>query len=103
MARTRNDNKTSVQSCVSLNFDRGLLQQIVAEVIREVATDIDWPAGRIAISEVEAAEALGVRRHVLRDLRLSGRISATRLGRSIMYTRRQLFDALDHCAEVRQT
>jgi hypothetical protein len=67
-----------------------LIQEVLAE-----AGPIDWPAGRVALDEAEAARACGVARHVLRDLRLSGRIKGRKLGRKIVYTRQDVLAALE--------
>ncbi len=82
------------QGAVQLTFDRTLLRELVQEVLRETVGLLDWPAGRIALDEEEAALACGVRRHVLRDLRLSGAIKAQKLGRKFVYTREDLLVAL---------
>lgn len=76
------------------------LREIVREVVSEVLAAIDWPEGRLALSEAEAAAACGLGRHVFRDLRLSGRLTSRRLGRRILYTRNDLLrvlGALDQC------
>lgn len=46
--------------------------------------------GRLTDVEGTAASLLGVPRHTLRDLRLSGRIRASRLGKRVVYTRDSL-------------
>ena len=81
-------------AAVQLTFDRTLLRELVEEVLREAFSALDWPAGRIALDEAEAAQACGVRRHVLRDLRLSGAIRAQKIGRKFVYTRADLLTAL---------
>jgi len=55
---------------------------------------VDWPNGRLALDEAEAARACGVGRHVLRDLRLAGKIKARKLGKKVIYTRTDLLIAL---------
>ena len=45
---------------------------------------------RIAFSEKEAAELLGVPQHVLRDARYRGEVSAKRLGKKVMYSPHEL-------------
>ncbi len=81
-------------AAVQLTFDRTLLRELVEEVLREAFSALDWPAGRIALDEAEAAQACGVGRHVLRDLRLSGAIKAQKIGRKFVYTRNDLLAAL---------
>jgi len=75
-------------------FDNDALSQLIREAIDEAIGAIDWPPGRIALDESEAAKACGVARHVLRDLRLSGQIKAHRLGRKVVYTRPDILTAL---------
>ena len=69
-------------------------RQVVQDVVAETLSALDWPAGRIALTEAEAAAACGVARHVLRDLRLAGRIKAQKLGRKYVYRRSDLLEAL---------
>lgn len=89
-------NLPSVQNTgIAIAVDQSLLRQIVTAVVQELATEVDWPAGRITLTEAEAAMAMGVPRHVLRDFRLAGRVSATRVGRKIVYTRAQLLAGLE--------
>ena len=80
-----------------LGIDREGLRELVAEIIAALP-HVDWPAGRLALTEAEAAAACGVCRHVLRDLRLSGQIVARRVGRRVLYTRADLLAALEVAA-----
>jgi hypothetical protein len=77
-----------------LELDPQDLKIVVREVLAEVLTAADWPTGRVALDEAEAAAACGVARHVLRDLRLAGRIEARKLGRKVLYMRHDLLRAL---------
>lgn len=70
------------------------LRPLIRQVVAELLATCDWPQGRIALTEAEAAESCGVARHVLRDLRLGGRITARRLGKKVIYTRGDLMAAL---------
>jgi hypothetical protein len=79
---------------MEVSLDKEALRGLIEEVLAEVVGVIDWPAGRVALDEAEAARVCGVARHVLRDLRLSGRIRARKLGRKIVYTREDLMRAL---------
>jgi hypothetical protein len=81
-------------------LDEDELRPLIREVVAEVLQTVDWPEGRIALTEAEAAEACGVRRHVLRDLRLAGKITGRRLGKRIVYTRQDLLNALSHHDEA---
>jgi hypothetical protein len=69
-------------------------RDLIREVVHEVLGTIDWPQGRLALTEVEAAAAVGLRRHALRDLRLSGRLKSRKLGKRILYCRSDLLEAL---------
>lgn len=84
-------------SAVRLSIDRDCLRQLVAEIVATLP-HLDWPAGRVALTEAEAAAACGVCRHVLRDLRLSGQLVARKLGRRVLYTRADLLAALEVAA-----
>ena len=75
-------------------FDKEELRRLVRNILAEISNPIDWPVGRVALDEAEAAKACGVGRRVLRDLRLSGKIKARMLGRRIVYTRGDLLAAL---------
>jgi hypothetical protein len=77
-----------------LEFAPDEIEQLVRQIIGEVLGAIDWPQGRLALDEAEAAAACGVNKHVLRDLRLSGRLKARKLGRKYVYTRDDLLAAL---------
>ena len=70
------------------------LRCLVVEVVSLALAELDWPVGRLALSEGEAADSLGVPRSVLRDLRLRGILRATKLGRRVVYTRTQLQEGL---------
>ncbi|MFN0198070.1 MAG: helix-turn-helix domain-containing protein [Planctomycetaceae bacterium] len=95
IAVDENDSHDSSQASVHIHLDRRLLREIVGETLAESLAILDWPAGRIALDEAEAAAACGVGRHVLRDLRLSGAFTARRLGKKIVYTRNDLLAALE--------
>jgi hypothetical protein len=84
---------------MALSFDSEALRTLIREVLEEVVDMIGWPAGRIALDEAEAAAACGVARHVLRDLRLAGRIKGRKLGRKVVYTRQDLLRAFDAISE----
>lgn len=85
---------------MELRLDRSEIRLLVREVVVEVLDAIDWPAGRITLTEAEAANACGVGRHVFRDLRLAGKIQARKLGRKYVYTRSDVMrdlEQLDTC------
>jgi hypothetical protein len=69
-----------------------LIEQIVAETVAHAK--LEQTDGRLAYTEPEAAEKLGVPPHVLRDARLRGEISPSGLGSRILYSRESLMDYL---------
>lgn len=75
-------------------LDASELEDLVRGVVTEVLGAVDWPQGRLALTETEAAAALGVNRHVLRDLRLAGKLAGQRVGRRIVYQRSHLVNLL---------
>lgn len=79
---------------MELHFDSEEMRDLIRQVVADVLSAIDWPEGRLALDEAEAARACGVGRHVLRDLRLDGKIQTRRLGKNIIYTRTDLLRAL---------
>jgi hypothetical protein len=74
------------------------LKPIIAEAVRATLAEIQKAevvmGDRLAFSEPEAAEKLGLAIHVLRDARLAGRIKAARCGRRVLYSRAALIDWL---------
>jgi hypothetical protein len=90
------------RSVMEIAFDRETLRGLVQEVVMEVVGLGDWPDGRLALDEAEAAAACGVARHVMRDLRLAGRIKARKLGRKIVYTRADVLAALSSLSHENQ-
>lgn len=66
---------------------RPVVEAVVAEVLRAMPVGND---GRLAYLESEAAELLGLRSHQLRDARLRGEITATKIGGRIGYEKNEL-------------
>lgn len=68
------------------------LRPLVAEVVRQVieATATAASNGKLGYTEAEAAEALGVPRHVLRDCRLRQEIHARKVGKRFVYSAAEL-------------
>lgn len=83
---------------MKIEISRDELRPLVHEIIGELAVQLDWPAGRIALTEVEAASACGVPSSVLRELRYEGLIPYSKLGRRIVYSRQNLLAILSYCA-----
>jgi len=74
---------------------RPLIQSVVAEMLRELEQRRQLINGRVALSEAEAAELLGLNPWQLRDLRLNGKIGHTRIvGGRIRYTLEDLMEYL---------
>ncbi|MBT6155800.1 MAG: helix-turn-helix domain-containing protein [Planctomycetaceae bacterium] len=75
-------------------IERDDLKPVVAEVVTEVMERFSND-DRISYTEPEAAELIGVKRHVLRDERLKGRVRHGKVGNKIVYTRRQLLEFVE--------
>ncbi|WP_428303702.1 helix-turn-helix domain-containing protein [Lacipirellula sp.] len=73
-----------------------LIQSSVSKALA-AARDSDTviPNNRLAYSEPQAASALGVKSHVLRDARLRGEIKATKVGGRHAYMRDDLVNYLE--------
>lgn len=70
----------------------------LAPVITRIVTELQkrfGTADRLCYPEAEAAELLGVKQHVLRDARLRGEISGSKLGRGYSYTRAALLEFIE--------
>ncbi|RIK73197.1 MAG: hypothetical protein DCC68_25315 [Planctomycetota bacterium] len=76
---------------MKLEFSESDLRPLVALVVEEVVSKIGGvPDDRLAFEESEAARLIGVPKHVLRDLRLSGGIEAKKCGKRALYRRETL-------------
>ena len=67
-----------------------LVARVVDEVLVRASTKQDVAGERLGFTEAEAAEKLGVERHVLRDARRRGELEASKIGKRIIYTPEQL-------------
>ena len=68
-----------------------IVQAIVTETLIQVRAEEARIGDKLAFSEEEAARLIGIEPHVLRDARLRGDISASRIaGRRIRYLRQDL-------------
>jgi len=77
---------------LELNPDdlRPLVQAVVAEVVA-ARTDADSKlGGRLGFTEPEAAAALGIAPHCLRDCRLRREIHARKIGKRYVYSAAEL-------------
>ena len=66
---------------------RPIVEAVVAEVLAQAGP---LRAERLAYTEPEAAGLLGIRSHQLRDARLRGEITATKVGGRIGYEKSEL-------------
>lgn len=82
-----------------LAVDDAELKSLVNEVVEQTLSALGWPTGRVALTEAEAAQACGVKRHVLRDARLRGELAGRRVGKGILYTPDDLRSFLDRARE----
>ncbi len=71
-----------------------VIEKTVLETLNQVDADRSRLGDRLAFPEAEAARSLGVKPHILRDARLRGDISGTRIGRRVVYEREQLLEWL---------
>lgn len=79
---------------MKLSFDeadlRPVIEKIVAATLVQLQSDEAKLGQKIAYTEPEAAAILSIRPHVLRDARLRGEISGSRVGKRILYERDEL-------------
>lgn len=74
-----------------------LVKQIVSETLQELDQFRLATNGKLALTEQEAAELLGLHSWQLRDLRLARKIAHSRIvGNKVRYLVRDLFDYLRH-------
>ena len=69
---------------------RPLIERTVEETIRRIEADNAKIGGQLGYPEPEAAALLGLKPHVLRDCRLRGEISASKVGKRLIYTAEEL-------------
>jgi hypothetical protein len=82
---------TSRRRPVQLQLSSDDLRPIVAVVVQEMLTTAAAiKPDRIGYSEREAAELIGLPRHVLRDCRLRGEIHARKVGKQFIYAADEL-------------
>lgn len=73
-----------------LVVDTAELRDLVRQIVQECLEALNWPTGRLGLTEAELAASLGIGRHVLRDLRLAGQIQGSRIGKKIVYFRKDV-------------
>jgi len=83
---------------MQITFNDGDLEPLVTKVVAKVLADRESEGakigGRLAFTEPEAAALIGVKPYVLRDCRLRGEITGSRIGKRVMYSRDQLLKLL---------
>ncbi len=67
----------------------------IRAIVAEVLDQYRQYEYRIGYPEAEAAAAMGIPRHRLRDARLRGEITARRVGRGYVYSRESLLRFLE--------
>tara|TARA_R110002073_G_scaffold80260_3_gene193382 strand:- start:543 stop:836 length:294 start_codon:yes stop_codon:yes gene_type:complete len=80
---------------ISLAIPAESLRQLIESVLECTGTLPGWPIGRVSLSESEAAECIGVPRHVLRDARLRLKLTHSLMGRTVLYTSAHLQAAFE--------
>ena len=79
---------------MQLSFSEAELQPVIEATVKATLEQIEDDraklGARLAFSEAEAAAMLGIKTHVLRDIRLRGEIQARKVGKSYRYSRNQL-------------
>jgi hypothetical protein len=71
-------------------FDRADLKPLVEAVIAELVDRLAPMDDRMAVDEQEASRLFSVKPHVLRDARLRGELKGRKLGKKIVYSRKEL-------------
>ena len=88
------------------------LSPVIREVVRAVLDELTQASGasggqseRLGYTEREAAQAMGLAYHTLRDARLQGRLSVqpTRIGRKLVYSREALRAFLSNRSDLSKT
>ena len=79
---------------MKLSFDeadlRPVIEQIVAATLVQIQSEEAKLGDKLAYTEPQAAMILNIKPHVLRDARLRGEVSGSRVGKRILYERDEL-------------
>ena len=67
-----------------------LIEQVVTATVAQLHADASALGDRLAFTEPEAAALLSLRPHQLRDCRLRGELSGSKVGKRILYERDEL-------------
>lgn len=73
---------------------RVLVKEVVEAVLERMENDEQLLGNKLAFTEAEAAALLSLKPHQLRDCRLRGELSGSRVGKRILYERRELLEFL---------
>ncbi|MEO2032571.1 MAG: hypothetical protein ABGZ35_10850 [Planctomycetaceae bacterium] len=76
-------------------IDLSLVRKFVWTRVDELDLRAELPAGRITLNKAAA----GIVRHVLRDMRLTGQIAFSKIGRRVDFAQQQLRPALERGAQ----
>ena len=84
---------------MQINLDESdlapIIERTVAATLERLEADRAKLGGHLALAEPDAAAAIGVARHVLRDARLRGEIKGSRIGKRVVYRRDELLEFLE--------
>jgi len=80
---------------MKIDFADEDVQPIIAAAVRETLAQLEadqagFPVGCLALHEPDAAKAVGVERHALRDSRLRGEVVGAKVGKRVVYERSEL-------------
>ena len=74
------------------------LQPLIDAAVRTTLAQVEAEGqrlnGHLSFNEARAAEILGIQKHALRDLRLSGQVVGCKLGARVCYAREELLRLL---------
>ncbi len=83
---------------MQINLDNAnlepLVTKIVANVLAQREANDEKFGGRLALTEPEAAAALGIKVYALRDCRLRGEIRGIKAGKRVLYAVNELKEFL---------
>ena len=71
-----------------------LVEQIVAETLRQLEADETRMGDRLTFTQAEAGSLLGVPQNVVRDCRLRNELEGVRVGKRVLYTKDSLLKFL---------
>ena len=77
---------------MKLEFNNDELRPLVDAVVSEVIARVERAefSGKLALPEAEAAAALGLAKHQLRDCRRRGELTGSKVGKQVVYAIEEL-------------